>query len=410
MYKLVTQCRLCDTELPPPILRLNDQPAANNLCETADEAVVAPRFPLAITRCPTCTSVQLTASVDPEYLYGQYAYVPTGAVFDQHWRDLAAWCTTGPPGFAVEIGSNRGDLLKALKDLGWDVLGVEPAKNLAAVANERGLPTMQAFFNEQVGDRIALGLTTTRDTPSRADLVLATNVFAHVDDLRSVVRGIRNVLSVGGRFVFEVASLAADLAQGTFDRVLYAEHHFSHSVTPLVRLFETHGMCVRQVSDHPIHGGSLRVVVEHGRDHDRDALARVRAEQLPDGVATAEALVAFADQARGRIDRLRAVIHGYRREGAVVVGFTAPAKASVVINACEFSQDDIAWVADDNPLKVGKFIPGAGIPIVPCSALDESQPDVVVLFAWNLATSLLPRLPKGFRVLIPFPEPHEVLI
>lgn len=399
-HLVVTRCRLCDAELPPPALVLEDQPAANNLCETAEDALCAPRYPLGLVRCRACTSVQLTATVDPQVLFGNYTYVPVGSAFAAHWEELAESVGAGA-GFAIEIGSNRGDLLGVLKARGWDVLGVEPAKGLAHLANDRGLPTLPDFFTEQVAGQIAADR-------GRARLIVATNVFAHIHDLPAVVRAVKRLLHPAGRFVFEVASLARDYEQGTFDRVLYAEHVFAHSVAPLHDLFLAHGMRIAQVDDIEFHGGSLRVAVEHGTGESADVRTRIAKELEPVGTATVAALDAFALRTHRTITRIRDGLGELRRQGKRVVGFTAPAKASVVLNACGLTPATIQYLADDNPLKVGRFVPGAAIPIMPMSALLEDHPDVVVLWSWNLAEGLIPRLPSGLRVIIPLPEWREV--
>ena len=403
-YITVTRCRLCDQKLSPPALVLEDQPAANNLCESEDAALSAPRYPLALARCPGCTSVQLTTTIDPWVLFGDYSYVPTGAAFAAHWEELTA--VVGPPkGLAVEIGSNQGDLLAALKGNGWDVLGVEPAKHLAAKANDRGLTALPTFFDEQTAGAIA-------SDHGRAALVVATNVMAHIHDLHGAVRAVKRLLAPDGRFVFEVASLESDYAKGSFDRVCYFEHVFSHSVTPLAHLFSAHGMAITNVEEIQFHGGSLRVTVEHGARHADEIYARARCESLPGQVATAAALDSFALLTHRTISTVRDALADLRRSGKRVVGFTAPAKASVLLNAAGVGQATIQYIADDNPLKVGSYVPGAGIPIVPVSSLLEDHPDVVVVFAWNLADTLIPLLPRGhgLRVVIPMPTWREVIV
>lgn len=397
----VTWCRLCDTALSPPALVLEDQPAANNLCETEDEALTAPRYPLALARCPACTSVQLTTTVDPEVLFGNYSYVPVGKAFAAHWEELAA--AVGPPrGLAVEIGSNQGDLLWVLRGRGWDVLGVEPAKGLARTANERGLTTIPSFFDERTAGAIAADR-------GRAALVVATNVMAHIHDLPGAVRAVKRLLAADGRFVFEVASLEADYVQGSFDRTCYAEHVFSHSVTPLVYLFAAHGMALTNVEAIPFHGGSLRVTAEHGDRHHDGVYAWAHREMRPGGVATAAVLDTFAVRTHATISEVRHGLAELRRQGKRLVGFTAPAKASVLLNACGLGPATIQYVADDNPLKMGRFIPGVGIPIVASSSLLEDHPDVVVIFSWNIWESLVEKLPKGQRVVIPMPYWREVV-
>lgn len=394
-------CRLCDAPLGAPVLELPDQPPANGLAPSMAAALQAPTYPLALARCTRCGSVQLTHDVDPTELFSQYTYRSSvSASFRAHFGRMAAAITKdrGGPGFVVDVGSNDGILLEPFQAYGWRVRGIEPCAEIAAEANARGLPTDCAYLTEKSAQSIV-------DRFGHADLVTATNVFAHVPDLHGFVEAVKILLAPQGRFVFEVYYLPNLVANRAYDAALYHEHTFTHHVTPLQSFLRGHHMEIVAVDDISTHGGSIRVHVAAEGEPDDSVHAHLDREVRLDD----KSFQHFATEVHDNIRGLRGIVHELREGGQRIAGYTAPAKATVVLNACGFTADDVAYVVDDAPSKQGRFIPGAGIPIVGPERLISDPPDVVLLFAWNLSEDILKKaLPVGIRILVPIPAPHFV--
>ena len=251
-----TVCRSCGAAELLPVLDLGEQPLANALRTRAELALPEPRYPLNLVLCPACSLVQITDSVPPELLFSDYPYFSSViAALVEHARTLAGRIVAdeglGGDSLVVEIASNDGYLLQHYRDLGVPVLGVEPARNIASVARERGIPTLGEFFGARVArSMVASGV--------RPDVVHAHNVLAHVPDLDGFVRGIATLLESGGMAVIEAPYLK-DLLDGCEFDTIYHEHLSYFSLTAIEEAFARHGMTVERVERIPIHGGSLRV-------------------------------------------------------------------------------------------------------------------------------------------------------
>lgn len=409
----VETCRVCRSPLGGPFLDLGHQPLANMLTQSQPVARQAPVFPLALTRCAKCAFAMLTRVVPPEEMFSEYLYVPSAsAAMRQHFTEAAANITAashGPPGgdrggaspppYAVDIGSNDGFFLSALKVRGWRVRGVDPARRLAEEATRAGVPTTAAFWGSE-----AVTVVHKETEGQGADLITAFNVFAHCDDWAGFLTDVARSLAATGRFVLEVPYLLQMLRDGTFD-LIYHEHLSYPSVTALARAAFGAELVVTAVEETPVHGGSIRVTIQRTGE---DASLPWREAEAAVGLGDPGIYTEFAKHAYAAADRLREWIWDARSEGKTVVGYSCPAKASTVIHAARLCADDIAWVADDNPAKVGRFMPVTGIPVVAPQDLKSRPWDVVVIFAWNVAHELIPRLPTGRTALIPMPDLHVI--
>jgi len=397
----VTGCRICTADLPEPFLDLGRQPLANNLSKSRDAALVAPAFPLALTKCAECHSVQLTHTVDPEILFGEYLYQSgVSASLSAHFDDMATYMDDlfDEPGVMVDVGSNDGLLLEKMAALDWEAVGVEPAANLAAVSREKGFLTFASFLDEETAMELV-------EQAGKADLVTANNVFAHTGDLHGFLDGVQALLAEDGYFVFEVAYLPRMLADGTFD-LIYHEHVFCHALTPLTKLLADHGMRAVKVTEVNSHGGSLRVYVQrHGEGEGPGAcVRRMLATEREAGVLGTEVYEQFAKRVSDVRTTLRDTLAHYGHEGAKVIGYTCPAKAATLINYCGLTFADIDYIVDDSPLKQGRWLPAAAIPIVGGKVMEADKPDVVVVWAWNVYTEVIGKLPKGTTAIKPMPE------
>lgn len=397
-------CRGCGGALQD-FLSLGEQPLANRL-RRPHEPTAVPRYPLTLSRCVQCDLVQLREVVDPALLFADYAYVPsTSSTMRAHFDDLATQAVArlglGANDLVVDVGSNDGLLLSSFQRHGVRVTGIEPAENLAARAAARGIPTVAAFFDLDVARRVA--------SSGKAQLVCATNVFAHVDDIRGFVRAAFELLAPGGVFLAEVQSFADTAASLAFD-MTYHEHMTYYSTAPLVRLCREEGVELLDVERVSTHGGSLRAWVGwpgHRLARPERVSARIDAEREFVGAPAAERFARGVVQVR---QELRDLLDSIRTAGGRVAGYGAPAKATVLLNYCSLSSADIEYVVDKNEAKQGAFIPGADIPVVGPERLLANPPSHLLLLAWNLADEIVREqaafAAAGGRFIVPLPRPR----
>lgn len=404
-------CRYCDTPLGKPFLDLGSQPLANNLPRKADAAKPEFHCPLAVVKCPKCHLVQLTHSAPAHLMFDEYLYVSsTTQTFRTHFAEYAGdvrnrLLKKDTP-LAVDIGSNDGLLVSCYDKTEMRGVGVEPAKNLAADANKRGVMTLNRYFDKETVREIV-------SKYGKADAVSANNVFAHIDDIQSVVRNVRELLSDGGFFVIEFAYLVTMLEKMFFD-MIYHEHVCYIGVTALGFLMERSGMEIFDITEVGTHGGSLRVFIKkkNGPYRRRASVDRFLREEKEKGCLEAKVYQDFAARVIGFKEKLNGMIAVLKKQGKTISGYGAPAKASTIINFCGLTPREIDYIVDDNPLKQGRLIPGRKIPIETSAHLNEHPTDYVLIFAWNFAKEILSKIEplraRGVKFIIPLPEPETV--
>jgi SAM-dependent methyltransferase len=400
-------CRSCQHEGLLGVLDLGDQPLANSLAPTQEQADHQPTYPLDVLYCPACSLVQLSQHVSAEMLFRDYAYfssvIPS---LVEHARQIAERMIVerqlGPESFVMELASNDGYLLQHYHNAGIPVLGIDPAANIAAVANERGIPTRAEFFG--------LGLAKELVQHKRPDIVHANNVLAHVPDLNGFAAGLYLLLGDAGRGVIEVPYLKRLLDDCEFDTI-YHEHLCYYSLTALDRLFRRHGLVIETVEQISIHGGSLRLFVGSERvvAPQASVLSLLEEEQAW-GVDEARPYAEFRDQVAELKSQLRELLATLKERGHRIVAYGAAAKGSTLLNTFQLGRETLDFVADASPHKQGRFMPGVGLPIVAPARLLEDRPDYVVLLAWNFADEILAQQREyteaGGRFILPIPVPQ----
>jgi len=404
-------CRYCDTPLGAAFLDLGSQPLANNLPRQANAANPEFHCPLAVVKCSKCHLVQLTHSVPAPLMFDEYLYVSsTTQTFRTHFAeyagDVKSRLLKKEKPLAVDIGSNDGLLVSCYDKAGMRGVGVEPAKNLATDANKRGVTTLNRYFGEETVREIIAKY-------GKADAISANNVFAHIDDIQSVVRNVRELLADDGFFVIEFAYLVTMIEKMFFD-MIYHEHVCYIGVTALAFLMERFKMEIFDITEVSTHGGSLRVFIQKkGGPYQRKAsVDRFLCEEREKGCLEAKVYQDFAARVTGFKEKLNGMITALKKQGKTISGYGAPAKASTIINFCELGPCEIDYIVDDNPLKQDRLIPGRKIPIVPSLYLNGHPTDYVLIFAWNFAKEIISKIEplraKGVKFIIPLPEPETV--
>jgi len=403
-----TTCRLCDSTLLSPALTLQPTPPANSFLAEIPE-VPEPRYPLDVRFCETCKHLQLVGIVNPEILFRNYVYVSsTSPVMVNHLlrysQEAIEKQSMVADDFVLEFGSNDGCLLRHFKDVGMRVLGVDPARNLAAQASASGIPTIPEFFSEETAELV-------KAEHGQPVLICANHCCAHIDDLPSVIRGVKALLHPDGLFVMEVGYLLKVYCGNLFDTI-YHEHCDFHRVAPLAKFFERHGLQIFDCKVVDIQGGSLRVYVGHAdRTPVPGGLVRVQELLRLETSAGLNELSTF-ESWDAKIKRtgteLMSLLTGLKAAGHTIAAYGAPAKATTLMFMFGFTEDTIDFIVDDNPFKQGLFSPGLHIPVIPSTKLLEHKPDYVLVLAWNFTNAILEKnknlLTLGTRFIVPLPD------
>lgn len=400
-------CRLCGSRELVNALRLTPTPLANAFVTRAGLGAADPVYPLELALCAACGHLQLRDVVDAQALFGDYVYVSgTSPAFVRHFeryaQDLAAHAPVRPGALVIDVGSNDGTLLGFFKARGCRVVGVDPARAIAERATAAGIETLPEFFGVELARRIAR-------EHGRAALVMANNVFAHVDDLAGFVQAVRALLAPEGLFAFEVSYLADVYEHCLFDTI-YHEHLDYHAVAPLVGFFTRQGMRLVRTERVATHGGSIRGLARAagaGVAPDGSVEALVAHEKSL-GLERAATYAAFAQRIDGVKRELGRVLAQMKAAGASVAGFGAPAKATTLMYHLEIGPEIVDFIVDDSPLKQGLYSPGLHVPIVAGAEIAARKPDVLLLLAWNFAGPIIAKheafLRAGGRFVVPLPE------
>jgi hypothetical protein len=404
-------CRVCHGSDLEPILSLGETPLANAFLRSPDEFADERRFPLELYWCRQCTLLQLIHVVDPEVMFRHYLYVTgtstTIAAHNQRYADTLVTLLRWQPGdLAVEIASNDGSLLGCFRDRGIDVLGIEPARNLATRARAAGIDTVNEFFTPAVAEEIRAARG-----PARA--VMANNVLAHVDEPVDFLRGCRTLLSDDGLVTIEVPHLAELIDRLEYDTV-YHEHLSYFSLTSLLHLCERADLAAVRVDRVAVHGGSLRLYLSRSAPEHGASVRALAAEERRAGLADLARYQQFAAAVRQSRDELVGMLGRLVGAGKRLAGYGAPAKGNTLLNYCGIDTRLLPYTVDRNPLKVGLFTPGMHIPVRDVAALEDGldDPDYVLILAWNFAEEIMRQQHaysrRGGRFIVPVPAPQMV--
>lgn len=406
-----TACRICGAGDLYPFLDLGETPLADAFVERENLNEPEEKFPLRVAVCKTCNLAGLTSTVNSDLLFGSnYAFYSSGSPQGVlHFRAYAQEVMRRFPDLAkqltVEIASNDGVLLRPLKELGAKVLGVEPAANVAPVAQAAGIDTIVAFFQSDTARRL-------EQEHGKAGLILANNVVAHVDDLHDFMKGAKILLDPKGVFILEAQYFPNLLFRNQFDNV-YHEHRSFFSLRPLLRLLKEEGLAIFDIQRVETQGGSLRVYASHeGAPHAiRPVVAEMAATELVWGLDKMETYLGLQHRAEYIRAELIRLLKELKAAGKKIVGYGAPAKGNTLLNYCGISTQYVDYIVDRTLFKHGKFTPGMHIPVYPVEKIQEDgPPDYYLLLPWNYAAGFVRQerefMENGGKFIIPIPAPY----
>lgn len=398
-----TTCRVCEGTDLVKVLDLGATPPAAAFLKKEDLEKPEKTYPLALYFCRTCSLAQLLDVVDPEILFKDYHFLtgasaPSVAHFKKYAKDVILPLVTSKDDLVIDIGGNDGVLLSFVKDRAR-VLNVDPADNLSSLSEEKGVPFYPAFFSSKTADRLILKY-------GHAKVVVANNVFAHVDPLRDIFKGVARLIGESGVFIFEVHWAKHLLDEGCFDQIFH-EHLCFYSLHAAKYLVEASGMKIFDVEIVPMQGQSLRIFVSKRRPPSK-RVADILEQERARGMTKEAAYHTFAEKVRTNKEKVRTLLKELKAQGKKIVGYGAPAKGSNLLNYYRLGTETLDYLTDTTSLKQGLYSPGMHIPVVHPDRLLSDTPDYIVLLSWNFKDFILatekPLRERGVKFIVTVPE------
>jgi len=401
-------CRFCSSPLEQTFIDLGKSPLSNAFLRGEDLPKPELFFPLHAFVCEKCFLVQLEEFESPATIFDNYAYFSS---YSESWlnhaknyvRLMIERFHLRTQSQVVELASNDGYLLQYFQRVGVQVLGIEPAQNVAQVALEKGIPTRVEFFGTALAQ-------TLREEGIAADLIAANNVLAHVPNLNDFVAGIRMLLKPTGVCTVEFPHLLNLIQQNQFDTI-YHEHFSYFSFLTVSQVFAAQGLTVFDVEEIPTHGGSLRIYAKHAENNKFSLSERVEAlstKEINRGLNTLAGYRGFGARAAAIKFELVNCLRKLKAQGKSICAYGAPAKGNTLLNYCGIGKELIDYTVDRNPHKQGLFLPGTHLPIYAPEQLQLTRPDYVLLLPWNLKDELMAQLAFirvwGGQFILPIPH------
>jgi hypothetical protein len=407
LFKIIVDCRNCGKDELHHVLDLGNQPPANSLRNSSQESL--PSIPLQLLRCDHCSTVQISATVKPEYLFSEYVWV-TGTskgakkFSEVFCKELVKRCNKKEL-FIIEAASNDGTFLYPFREFGHRILGIEPARNIAEIAVREGIETLIEFFGEEQSLKIVADY-------GEADAVFARNVVPHVENVHDFIKGMAKCLKPEGVGAIEFHYAQKILDQFQYDSI-YHEHLCYYSLESISILLNQFGLHVFDVIPSPISGGALVVYFSKTDFPKTEVLFSLIKREEDLGLNTREKWDAYGDGCAAHRDTFVKLVQAEVAKGSKLIGYGASARSSTLLNFCNIGPDSLECIADQNPIKKYKYTPGTNIKIVPPDEALALNPDVIVLLAWNFRFEIM-ELIKGkyqFRgkVILPLPDRPQVI-
>lgn len=404
-------CRMCKRSNLVKYLDLGFTPLADKFLseETINEPEV--HYPLEVLVCMDCGQSQLSYVVPPEILYANdYVYeMSITKMGREHWAEFARTVSTKlalkPNNLVIDIGSNVGVLLEEFRNNKTRILGVDPASTIAKIANDKGIETICDVFSIEVAHKII-------EKYGHASVITATNVFAHINDLDELMKGVNIILDEKGVFIFESPYLVNLINSLEYDTI-YHEHLSYLSVKPLVNFFRMFGMEIFNIEEKDIHGGSFRVYINRiGNRPISPIVHKMIKKEEEMNLYSLDNLKKFAIKVENNRKQLLDLLFSLKAKGKKIVAVGAPAKGMTLLNYCHIGKDTLDFATEKSKLKIGRYTPGMHLPMVSDDELIKQDVDYALLLAWNFADEIINNLKefqtRGGKFIIPIPEPKII--
>jgi len=401
----IVSCRICKNKNIKTFFELGKQPLANSLPKSLDKKENF--YPLSLSWCPDCSLVQLNQTIDPEVLFSEYVWITaTSETAQEHsqafFKELSS--RSSKKGYVLEIGSNDGTFLKPFIRNGYDVLGIDPAKNIAEIAEKNGIPTRAMFF----GSKTASDLVKEK---GKANIIFARNVLPHVANTRDFVQGLEMCLSKDGVLAIEVHYAKKILEELHYDSI-YHEHLCYFTLKSLERLLNNFNLYIFDTTESPISGGSIVVYAKYGRTKEEPIVQQYRDQERENQINEFKNWENFAQKAIVHRQELLEALKEAKLQGSVA-GYGASARSSTLLNFAKIDANLISNIADQSSLKQGRFTAGTHIPIISPEEMINRNPDAIVILAWNFADEISNILRNKFnykgRIIIPLPNTPKII-
>ena len=364
-------------------------------------------YPMDLRVCQDCWLTQISNVVNADELFTDYRYLSSVTKtlmghFVDYAETIQSRLLTSPDDLVVEFGCNDGVLLSPLVERGVRAIGIDAAANVVEIARAKGLVVENGYFGAESAGRLL-------STHGEAKVITASNVFAHIDDMDDVMRGVDTLLALGGVLSVEVHYVADLLQQAQFETV-YHEHLCYYSLLALQSLYERFGFVLVDAERLPMHGGAIRVFAQRSDENGEpsDRLLRLLAEERARGLATLAPYQDFGRQAQRQRDAIRAFVAERKAMGRSISGYGAAGRATTLLNYCGIDAQSLDYIVDESPSRIGRYVPGVGLPIVPRSHFHKNPTDDCLLTAWNYRDEIVAKeqefLNGGGCFLAPLPE------
>ncbi|MTI59634.1 MAG: class I SAM-dependent methyltransferase [Firmicutes bacterium] len=385
-------CRFCKTNLEKEFLSLGISPLANSYLDNKALGNKELFYPLELYVCPNCLLVQVDEFEIPENIFSDYAYFSS---YSSSWLEhvekyankMMKEYGIKDKSNVIEIASNDGYLLQYFKKQNVSVLGIEPAENVALVAEKKGVPTICKFFGKSLAEELV-------QKDVRADLLIGNNVLAHVPNLNDFISGMKILLNYDGFITMEFPHLLRLIKENQFDTI-YHEHFSYFSFIVVNKILKKHGLEIFEVEEIPTHGGSLRIYAKHIEDNTRLVKSSVEdlfTKEKDFGIDKIKTYDKFTEKVKQSKRNILKFLIDLKNKDKMIVGYGAPAKGNTLLNYCGVGIDFLDYTVDKNPYKQGKYLPGTHIPIFSPKKFKETKPDYVIILPWNLKEEIIQQI------------------
>lgn len=394
-YKTRKSCAICGNIQLKTVMKYGEIPLAGNF-PPKEELGNDKKYNLDLLFCPKCSLVQTNSIIESDTLFKDYRYISSVGL-SGHFTNVAKMLKKRfNPKKVLEIGANDGSLLKPLNDLNIETMGFDPAINVVKVGLEKGCNIIPDYFNEKSVFKYKI--------ENHFDMVIANNCFAHIDDIHSIVKGVKKTLKQNGLFVIEVHYIRDLIEQNQYETV-YHEHLYYYSVTALNNLFKQYNMTIVDVEEIPIHGGSIRVFIKNTEGYINEKMKSRYLMEKDIGLTSFAYFNNFSKKAMEHIKKVKNILKEIKKEGKTIIGYGASGRGNIFCNLCDITPDVVDYIVDESPERIGRYIAGTHIPIVSPKHIGDSKPDYVFIFAWNYSKMIIDKLRgNNYKYIVAFPQ------